>query len=161
MADLQDILVNAKDQLPNVTPTPPAWHPQATAHELKSRLNWGEPGLTILDVRDRNIYLEAHIQGAINMDAASLPDEAVDKLQFDRDLYIYSTNDAETAAVANALREAGFQHVAELKGGLDAWREIRGAVEGNIEVPSPGAYNVVSRLQEFADEKAKERSMDS
>ena len=38
--NLQDAVVAAKDKMPKVTPTPPEFHTQATAYELKSRLNW-------------------------------------------------------------------------------------------------------------------------
>jgi rhodanese-related sulfurtransferase len=35
------------------------------AHDLKLRLEWGHPALTIIDVRDRHTYNQGHISGAI------------------------------------------------------------------------------------------------
>ncbi len=162
MENIQDALVNAKDKLPNVTPTPPGFHNQATVHELKSRLQWGEPGLTILDIRERNRYNECHIQGAMAMPVDTLPDAALFSLPVERDIYVYGDSDEETSRGASILREAGFRRVAELKGGLNAWREIYGALDGFTVTgrPSEGAYNVVSRLKEFAEERAKERQQD-
>ena len=57
MPDVDQSILNAKDQLPNVTPTPPRQQmPQSSAQALKDRLQWGEPAFTILDVRDRAAF---------------------------------------------------------------------------------------------------------
>jgi rhodanese-related sulfurtransferase len=163
MANLEDTIKTAKDKLPDLTPTPPDLHQQATAHELKSRLNWGEPALTIVDVRDRDSFNAYRILGAIAMPLDALADRAQNSLEKKRDIYVYGDNDSETAEAANLLRQSGFTRVAELQGGLTAWKEIGGPVEGTAtkdDPPSPGAYNVGSRLKEFAAEKAEERSME-
>ena len=163
MTDLQDTIVKAKGQLPDIIPTPPAFQNQATAHDLKARLNWGEPGLTVLDVRDRAAYLDCRIMGAMNVPPEAL--QTVEKemhLSPQRDIYLYGATDAETTSAANALRQAGFEHVAELKGGLSAWQEINGSIEGTAtNTPPDGAdaYNVGARLKEFAQEKSKEERM--
>jgi rhodanese-related sulfurtransferase len=161
MADIEDTLVAAKDKLPNVTPTPPGFHSQATVHELKSRLNWGEPGLTILDLRDHSTFAECHIMGAMNMPPDRLPGLAQSSLSYNRDIYVYGASDQETASGANLLRSAGFERVAELQGGLVAWKEVDGSIEGTAtnEPPGADAYNVGSRLQAFNEEKAKEKRM--
>ncbi|UBF29235.1 rhodanese-like domain-containing protein [Kovacikia minuta CCNUW1] len=162
MENIQDVLVNAKDKMPTVTPTPPSFHSQATVHELKSRLQWGEPGLTILDVRDREDWNECHIQGAIPLPMDSLENGYKPNLPIDRDIYVYGTSEEQTTSAANALRQAGFRQVAELKGGLKAWEEVYGAIDGFATTgrPSKGAYNVVSRMKEFAEERAKEKQLD-
>lgn len=162
MANVENAIKNAKDKLPNVTPTPPDLHAQATAHELKSRLNWGEPALTIVDVRDRDSFNGYRILGAISMPLNELAGWAESSLEHKRDIYVYGSSDDETASAAKILRDAGFLRVSELKGGLNAWKEIDGSVEGRdtVEPPSAGAYNVGSRLKEFAEEKAEERKMD-
>jgi rhodanese-related sulfurtransferase len=159
MTDFQDTLVTAKDKLPNITPTPPGFHSEASVHELKSRLQWGEPGLTILDVRDHDSYNQCRIQGAMNMPMNRLVGMADYSLQHDRDIYVYGANEEETAQAASHLREVGFKKVAQLKGGLLAWQEIDGAVEGIIDSPGADAYNVFARLEAFNQEKSKERHM--
>ncbi|GAB4375562.1 MAG: hypothetical protein Kow00121_21460 [Elainellaceae cyanobacterium] len=162
MANFEDTITNAKDKMPNVTPTPPKFHSTATAYELKSRLQWGEPGLTILDVRDHEAFNECRIMGAITMPMnEQLPDWPQFSISENRDIYVYGASDEETASAANLLRENGFNHVAELQGGLEAWKKIGGSLEGNQTTtpPSAGAYNVGDRLREFAQTKATERSM--
>jgi rhodanese-related sulfurtransferase len=159
MANVQDNIKNAKDRLPNVTPTPPGLHEQATANELKSRLLWGEPGLTIIDVRDREAFNQYRIMGAVTMPMDTLLDRIQGQLELTRDIYVYGANDEETARAAQMLRGAGFRAVAELKGGLNAWADIAGQTEGtatsNKEVEA-SEYNAVSRVQEFAETRAKE-----
>ena len=104
--------------------------PQATAQELKSRLDWGEPALTIIDVRDRADFNETRIQGSVSMPLVALAAAIDGSLEKERDIYIYGDSDAATAEAANQLRGAGYQRVAELKGGLPAWKAAKYPIEG-------------------------------
>lgn len=160
-AKAKDSFKDRATKLP--VPTPPAkvFRDQATAHELKSRLNWGEPNLTILDVRDREAFDDRHILGALCTPVDILPDAAELSLEHKRDIYVYGASNDQARDAAQKLRQAGFNRVAELQGGLETWMEIGGSIDGSesqIE-PSPGAYNVVSRLKEFAEVRAKEKQM--
>jgi rhodanese-related sulfurtransferase len=146
---VSEAILDAKEKMPHLTPTPPGLKAQSSVHDLKSRLEWGEPALTILDVRDRNTYNEGHIMGAMPMPMDELVDRAKPSLALNRDIYIYADSDEQTSQAANMLREAGFYNVAELKGGLPAWKAVGGPTEGVIESQTPpdaGDYNVVSRL---------------
>lgn len=109
---------------------PPKLKPQATAQELKSRLDWGEPALTIIDVRDRADFNETRIQGSVSMPLMALTAVIDGSLEKERDIYIYGDSDTVTAEAANQLRTAGYQRVAELKGGLPAWKTAKYPVEG-------------------------------
>lgn len=160
MANVQDSIQNAKEKMPNVTPTPPGLHAQATPAELKSRLQWGEPGLTIIDVRDRDSFNECRILGAIPMQMDTLVDVAKSQLEFTRDIYVYGSSDEETAQAAQKLRQGGFQRVAEIRGGLDAWQEIAAPTEGVAargEADNASEYNIISRLQEFSRVRQEEK----
>jgi rhodanese-related sulfurtransferase len=108
---------------------PPALKPQASAQELKTRLDWGEPALTIVDVRDRSAFNQERIQGAISWPLATL-DAAKLSLEAERDIYVYGASNEVTAEAANQLRTAGYQQVAELIGGLTAWKSAQYPVEG-------------------------------
>lgn len=161
MTGIEDTIKNVKDKLPEVTPTPPGLHSVATPHELKSRLDWGEPGLTILDTRDSSAFHDCRIMGAMNAANGDVGEGAQASLSPKRDIYVYGATDEETAAAAAALRGAGFQNVAQLQGGLEMWREIGGAVEGiatEQRKPGPDAYNVVARLNQFGEDRAKEKA---
>jgi rhodanese-related sulfurtransferase len=103
--------------------------PQSRAFDLKSRLDWGEPALTIIDVRPTSEFNQSHIQGAISLPAESLVARAPETLETNRDIYIYSDSEEETATAAAQLREAGYNSVSELIGGLAAWKAVGYPVE--------------------------------
>ena len=58
-------------------PTPPPLKPRSLVYDLKARLDWGSPGLTIIDVRDRHNFNQGHILGAIPIPADELVDTAL------------------------------------------------------------------------------------
>ncbi|KAM3102736.1 rhodanese-like domain-containing protein [Phormidesmis sp. 146-12] len=154
MKNPQDLIKDAKDALPNVTPTPPDLKKESSVHDLKSRLEWGEPALTILDVRSREAFNDSKIMGAMNFPLSELVDMAQKNLESKRDIYVYGNSAEETSQAAQMLREAGFKSVAEIKGGLAQWRAIGGPTEGNVdarEEPGEHAYNVVSQVKHHAD----------
>jgi rhodanese-related sulfurtransferase len=133
--------------MPKMTPTPPELKAESSAHDLKARLEWGEPALTILDVRDRESFNNGHIMGAMSMPLGKLA-ETAQTIDQERDIYVYGASDSDAVQAATKLREASFRNVAQLKGGLEGWKAIDGATEGIDENSPPGAdaYNVVSRI---------------
>ena len=151
---IDDLIKTAKEALPNVTPTPPGLKAQSSVYDLKSRLEWGEPALTILDVRPRELFNDSHIMGAMDFPLNELVTLAKNSLESGRDIYIYGANEQETVQAATLLREAGFQAVAELKGGLAEWKAIGGSTEGAVDgsaEPGEHAYNVVSQVKHHKD----------
>ncbi len=112
-----------------IFPTPPTIQAQSRVYDLKARLDWGEPALTIIDVRSHAQFNERHISGAISMPVNELVDRARQTLELDRDLYIYAETDEETAEAATHLRAAGFENVSELRGGLPAWKAVGYPIE--------------------------------
>lgn len=97
---------------------------QSRVYDLKARLDWGEPALTIIDVRDRNEFNISHIMGAVPMPLNEPLQRVLGKLELGRDIYIYGTTDEETAAAATKLRGLGYQNVSEIRGGLAAWKAV-------------------------------------
>ncbi|MEL7242165.1 MAG: rhodanese-like domain-containing protein [Cyanobacteria bacterium J06573_2] len=138
----------------NIIPNqPPVTKKKTDAHVLKSRLEWGEPAFTIIDVRDRQTYNEGHIMGALPMAMDGLGDAAAKSLAKSRDIYVYGGSDEETTQAAQTLRSSGFENVSELKGGLAAWKAIGGPTEGIAESMTPAGkddYNVVDRMKDQA-----------
>lgn len=110
-------------------PKPKPLRPESRVYDLKERLDWGEPALTIIDVRDRADFNESHITGAISMPVDSLLTTAANCFEVSRDLYVYSNTDNEAAVVAEQLREAGFSKVAIVRGGVAAWKAAGFPVE--------------------------------
>lgn len=104
----------------------------STASELKQRLDWGEPALTIIDIKSRDAFNESHITGAVSIPDAELLACVSKNLELNRDIYIYGDTDEQSSQAVIKLREAGYQSVAELSGGLAAWKAISGPVENGI-----------------------------
>jgi rhodanese-related sulfurtransferase len=98
--------------------------------DLKNRLDWGEPALTIIDVRNHDSFNTSHITGAVSIPLSQLVEQALVNLELVRDIYVYGSNDEETALAATLLKEAGYQNVAELLGGLAAWKAAGYPFEG-------------------------------
>lgn len=111
-------------------PVPAPLKAQSRAFDLKERLDWGEPALTIIDVRSRDAFNASRVVGAISMPLDELVARAAASLEAERDIYVYGEADEQTTAAATHLREAGYQHVAELMGGLAAWKAAGYPTEG-------------------------------
>ncbi|NJO39187.1 MAG: rhodanese-like domain-containing protein [Cyanobacteria bacterium CRU_2_1] len=109
---------------------PEAIQDKSRVGALKNRLDWGEPALTIVDVRDRDAFNTSHIMGAIAMPMHELVSRARASLEPIRDIYVYGQTDEQTTEAASKLREAGYQHIAELIGGLTAWKMAKYPIEG-------------------------------
>lgn len=135
--------------------------PKSSAQALKERLEWGEPGFTIVDVRDREAFNHSRIMGAIPMPLNDPETAEVTKnsLEARREIYIYGDSEEQAQAAANQLRSEGYHEVTELQGGLAAWQAIGGPVEGTEQrgekVVGEGAYNIVDRLEENAEVQEK------
>ncbi len=104
---------------------------KSRVYDLKERLDWGEPALTIIDVRSRDAFNTSHITGAISFPLNELVERALFNLELERDIYIYGTTDEETATAAQLLEEAGYKNIAQLLGGLAAWKAAGFPFEGN------------------------------
>lgn len=115
-----------------IIPIPPRLQAKSRVYDLKARLDWGEPALTIIDIRERAEFSLTHILGAISIPMAELSDRALASLELERDLYIYSETDEETAAAANQLRAIGYKNVSELRGGLPAWKAVGFPIETSV-----------------------------
>jgi rhodanese-related sulfurtransferase len=148
-------ILKAKDNLPEVTPTPPEMEkPKSSPQALKERLEWGEPGFTVLDVRDREAFNKSRIMGAMPfpLNDEAVAERTIGTLEPNREIYVYGDSDEEASRGAAKLREHGFTEVAELQGGLSAWKNIGAPTEGTEEqgekVAGHGAYTIQGRLEE-------------
>jgi rhodanese-related sulfurtransferase len=133
MSNVEENIIKIKDKVTGVIPSPDSQQmPVSTAQALKERLQWGEPALTIIDVRDRGVFNQEHITGAESIPLAELSAKASESIDLERDIYVYGDDQAQTTDAAGKLREAGFSKVSELEGGLETWKEISGATEGQM-----------------------------
>lgn len=120
------------DKFLGIFPKPAPIRPESRVYDLKERLDWGEPALTIIDVRPRPIFNESRVTGAISMPVESLVERATLALEYDRDVYVYADRDEEAAIAAQSLKEAGFKNVSVLRGGVAAWKAAGFPVESTL-----------------------------
>lgn len=130
-----DTVDKAQEAIGKATPVTTKFDVIATPSDIKSRLDWGEPALTILDVRDRESFNNERVMGAMSMPMEDLPERAKQALSPEREIYVYGDGDEETSSAAAMLQDAGFKKVSAMKGGLPAWKAINGAVEGRGQAP--------------------------
>jgi rhodanese-related sulfurtransferase len=123
-----------QDTVAKVTPVPDDFKADSSPSDLKARLEWGEPALSILDVRDREEFNRERITGAMPMPIAELIERAQGALEPSRDLFVYSSSDEQAVEAATQLYNAGFEKVSAIKGGLAAWKAIGGPVEGQASI---------------------------
>ncbi|MBD0345601.1 MAG: rhodanese-like domain-containing protein, partial [Coleofasciculus sp. Co-bin14] len=92
------------------------------------------------------------------MSIEDMPRRALETVEPVRELYVYGDSDEQAAQAAAKLREAGYENVSELRGGLAAWKAIGGPTEGNAELgydASAAEYNVKARLDKHAEVSSK------
>ncbi len=63
-----------------------------------------------------------------------LVNRALVNFELIRDIYVYGSTVYEIATAAAQLRNAGYQNVAELIGGLAAWKAVDYPIEGNSAI---------------------------
>jgi uncharacterized membrane protein/rhodanese-related sulfurtransferase len=130
-----------------------------TATELKNRLQWGEVGFTLIDVRSADSYLQAHLQGANSVPFDMLEEGvlAITKSMSspaERPLIVYSERGDGLSSKATALLERmGFDEVLNFIDGFSAAQSAKLPMEyqntgqiDNKNLPERSDYieNVVS-----------------
>jgi len=103
--------------------------------ELKSRIEAAESELLVLDVREREAYLEAHIPGAKLLPRGQLELRVNSELPDPtRRVLVYCDFGKVSTLAAATLREMGFTRAVALDGGMMAWSEAGYPVK---EGPAP------------------------
>lgn len=107
-----------------------------SAEELKAKIDRNEP-VAIIDVRSSSVYAESDnkIKGAIHVKLRRLKSRLLfaplKHIPKDREMITYCACPSDEASLraAQILKEAGFKRVRILKGGWQAWLNVRGSVE--------------------------------
>jgi sulfur-carrier protein adenylyltransferase/sulfurtransferase len=94
--------------------------PEITVRELKEKLDNGQ-NVSVLDVREPHEYEVANI-GARLIPLGELPERLIE-LNKDETLAIHCKTGGRSARAVQLLKEAGFQNVYNVTGGITAWSE--------------------------------------
>ena len=96
---------------------------QTDAESVHRALEAGE-GVTILDVREPDEWEEAHIPGAKHLPRGLLEYRAADQLPAkDARIVVHCASGGRSALAAKSLKEMGYTNVANMDGGINAWKE--------------------------------------
>jgi rhodanese-related sulfurtransferase len=101
---------------------------RVTARSLSEQLAAAAPP-QLIDVRSPREWHERHIEQAINIPLAQLPDR-LDTLPRDRPLVVHCASDYRSSIGASLIRRAGLEDVTVLVGGLAAWESATLATVG-------------------------------
>ncbi|WP_287129339.1 SRPBCC family protein [Candidatus Cyanaurora vandensis] len=98
-----------------------------TTQEFKNRLDWGEVGFTILDVRPVELFKLGHIRGASSTPLEVLVEQVyaiAGKMEggLDRQILVYGDQDGLSQRAAQILRAEGYTIVLDYVDGFSAWQ---------------------------------------
>ncbi len=95
--------------------------PEITPAALAERLRRGDE-VDVIDVREPHEWAIARIDGARLIPLGTLP-ESLPTLDRDRDIVVHCKGGTRSAKAVQQLREAGFQRVWNLAGGIARWSD--------------------------------------
>lgn len=77
--------------------------------------------LTILDIRDEHAFAQSHMPGAIHLHNGNLA-QVTAELEFEQPLLVVCYHGISSLQAATYLISQGFENVASMDGGFEAWR---------------------------------------
>ncbi|HEV8514130.1 MAG TPA: rhodanese-like domain-containing protein [Cyclobacteriaceae bacterium] len=83
------------------------------------------PNAILLDVRRESEVKEGALPNAKNIVYDDSFDKKLGGLSKETPIFIYCKGGVRSAKAAEILEEKGFKEVYQLKGGLDAWKEVK------------------------------------
>jgi len=101
-----------------------------TMEELRRRIESGEPGIAILDIREADAYAAGHIPGAIHLPRGQLEIRADDVFPDPTVRVLAYCEFGKISTIAAAtMRTMGFSGAVALDGGMRSWREAGYPIE--------------------------------
>ena len=98
--------------------------------DLKQRLERKEPGLTLVDVREKDEFRAGFIPGAIHVPRGFLEMQAEQKLpDKNANIVVYCAGGTRSAFAAKTLQELGYTQVQSANPGFVRWKDLKYPVE--------------------------------
>lgn len=86
----------------------------------------------LIDVRTPEEFAQGHIQGAININAEGASfDAEIEKLDKSKPYAVYCQSSRRSGIATAKMEKAGFTHLYDLAGGIQAWQSAGGEVVTN------------------------------
>ncbi len=114
--------------------TPPL--PLKTCQEVRQTL-LDRQEIALLDVREEDVFAQAHPLFAANLPLARLTQDARRGIpRLDTLLVVYDKGEGLAQSAAQSLQQLGYRQVHLLDGGLQGWQQAGGEVFKDVNVPS-------------------------
>lgn len=96
--------------------------PEVTPTEFRARWPQGPGGAVLLDVREHDELARAAVDEAVHIPMGEIPARLAElESNRDRPLVVMCHGGGRSRRVAEFLRANGFEHVFNLRGGIDSW----------------------------------------
>ncbi|MCX6042008.1 MAG: rhodanese-like domain-containing protein, partial [Caldilinea sp.] len=98
--------------------------PELTAHQVKQQIDSRQP-VTIVDVRERDEFVQGHLPGAIFIPRGYL-ELQIEQHQPDRNapVVVYCAGGVRSLLAARNLKEMGYTRVTSMIGGFNGWKNV-------------------------------------
>jgi len=113
---------------PPIKPSPSPFDLQVDPQAVIDRVQGGEEGLVIIDVRQAAEVATGMIQGAMHIPTQDLPRRIEELDDAAAEIFVYCASGVRSLDAAMFLREKGFDKALSLAGGIAHWQSDGGAV---------------------------------
>jgi rhodanese-related sulfurtransferase len=103
---------------------------ETTVDEVKRRLDRGDRGFVLVDVREESEWNAGHIPGATHLGKGVIERDIEQRVpDKNAPLILYCGGGFRSALSADNLQKMGYTNVASMAGGWRAWQAAQGPVE--------------------------------
>jgi rhodanese-related sulfurtransferase len=103
--------------------------PEISAADLLAMRERGED-FAIIDVREDREWNLGHVPGAVHVARGTLEGRIEGAVPRERKVVLYCARGNRSALAADTMREMGYRDVSSLAGGIQAWVDAGGEIEG-------------------------------
>ena len=97
---------------------------ETNVQEVKRRLDRGERGFVLVDVREESEWNAGHIPGAIHLGKGVIERDIEQKVpETDKEIILYCGGGFRSALAAESLQKMGYTNVISMDGGWRGWKE--------------------------------------
>ena len=102
---------------------------EVTADDVQAMRDRGEP-VTLVDVREPAEWAAGHLPGATHIPRGEIETGAESQLPRDARIVVYCAAGGRSALAADTLQQMGYANVASMRGGIQAWADAGGEIDG-------------------------------
>ena len=103
--------------------------PETTVAELQAMQAAGKP-VVLVDVRDQSEVNLGFIPGALHISRGTLEGKVESAVARDANVVLYCSSGNRSLLAGDVMRQMGYRHVSSLAGGIRAWVDQGGELDG-------------------------------